>query len=77
MKDHADAMSTLALVTCLAAALSQEIGSDSQRPFAIVIVGGLIADLLMSIFLLPTFYVWWARPTDHLPSPEEAKSVYE
>jgi cobalt-zinc-cadmium resistance protein CzcA len=42
-----------------------------------VIVGGLMADLLMSIFLLPTFYVWWAAPTDHLPAPEESKSVYE
>jgi cobalt-zinc-cadmium resistance protein CzcA len=61
----------------LPAAMSHAIGSDSQRPFAIVIVGGLVADLLMSIFLLPTFYVWWARPTDHLPKPEEAKSVYE
>jgi cobalt-zinc-cadmium resistance protein CzcA len=61
----------------LPAALSHDIGSDSQRPFAIVIVGGLIADLLMSIFLLPTFYVWWARPTDPLPKPKEAKSVYE
>jgi heavy metal efflux system protein len=61
----------------LPAAMSHAIGSDSQRPFAIVIVGGLIADLLMSTFLLPTFYVWWARPTDHLPKPEEAKSVYE
>jgi cobalt-zinc-cadmium resistance protein CzcA len=40
-------------------------------------VGGLIADLAMSIFLLPTFYVWWARPTDHLPSVEEARSVSE
>jgi heavy metal efflux system protein len=52
----------------LPAALSHAIGSDSQRPFAIVIVGGLIVDLIMSTFLLPTFYVWWARPTDHLPS---------
>ena len=67
----------VATLGLLPAALSREIGSDSQRPFAIVIVGGLIADLLMSIFLLPTFYVWWARPTDHLPTPEEAKSVYE
>ena len=32
---------------------------------------------LLSTFLLPTFYVWWARSTDHLPKPEEAKSVYE
>jgi cobalt-zinc-cadmium resistance protein CzcA len=59
----------VATLGLLPAALSHDIGSDSQRPFAIVIVGGLIADLVMSIFLLPTFYVWWARPTDHLPSP--------
>jgi cobalt-zinc-cadmium resistance protein CzcA len=50
------------------AALSHAIGSDSQRPFAIVIVGGLIADLVMSIFLLPTLYVWIARPSDVLPT---------
>ncbi len=67
----------VATLGLLPAATSHAIGSDSQRPFAIVIVGGLVADLLMSIFLLPTFYVWWARPADHLPSPEEAKSVYE
>jgi cobalt-zinc-cadmium resistance protein CzcA len=67
----------VATLGLLPAAMSHAIGSDSQRPFAIVIVGGLVADLAMSIFLLPTFYVWWARPTDHLPSPEEAKSVYE
>jgi cobalt-zinc-cadmium resistance protein CzcA len=67
----------VATLGLLPAALSHAIGSDSQRPFAIVIVGGLIADLAMSIFLLPTFYVWWARPTDHLPPAEEARSVYE
>jgi cobalt-zinc-cadmium resistance protein CzcA len=58
----------VATLGLLPAALSQDIGSDSQRPFAIVIVGGLIVDLIMSTFLLPTFYVWWARPTDRLPS---------
>jgi cobalt-zinc-cadmium resistance protein CzcA len=67
----------VATLGLLPAATSHAIGSDSQRPFAIVIVGGLMADLLMSIFLLPTFYVWWAAPTDHLPAPEESKSVYE
>ena len=41
------------------AATSHGIGSDSQRPFAIVIVGGLMAVLAMSIFLLPTLYVWF------------------
>jgi cobalt-zinc-cadmium resistance protein CzcA len=54
------------------AAFSHAIGSDSQRPFAIVIVGGLISDLVMSIVLLPTLYVWIARPGDKLPEPEES-----
>jgi cobalt-zinc-cadmium resistance protein CzcA len=65
----------VATLGLLPAAMSHAIGSDSQRPFAIVIVGGLIADLFMSIYLLPTFYVWWARPTDHLPKPSEARSI--
>ncbi|QNI38001.1 efflux RND transporter permease subunit [Edaphobacter albus] len=52
----------------LPAAMSHGIGSDSQRPFAIVIVGGLITALLISIFLLPTLYVWVARDKDVLPS---------
>jgi cobalt-zinc-cadmium resistance protein CzcA len=54
------------------AALSHEIGSDSQRPFAIVIVGGLVAALLMSLVLLPTLYAWVARNGDVLPKPEES-----
>jgi cobalt-zinc-cadmium resistance protein CzcA len=65
----------VATLGMLPAAMSHAIGSDSQRPFAIVIVGGLIVDLIMSTFLLPTFYAWWARPTDHLPEPEKARSM--
>jgi cobalt-zinc-cadmium resistance protein CzcA len=57
----------VATLGLLPAALSHAIGSDSQRPFAIVIVGGLISDLLMSIFLLPTLYVWIAGDRDVLP----------
>jgi heavy metal efflux system protein len=56
----------------LPAALSRGIGSDSQRPFAIVIVGGLIGALLLSIFLLPALYVWVARDLDVLPAPDGA-----
>jgi cobalt-zinc-cadmium resistance protein CzcA len=52
------------------AALSHAIGSDSQRPFAIVIVGGLIADLLLSVVMLPTLYVWFAREGDEMPEVE-------
>jgi heavy metal efflux system protein len=60
----------VATLGLLPAALSHDIGSDSQRPFAIVIVGGLISDLVLSIILLPTFYVWIARDHDPLPHPE-------
>jgi cobalt-zinc-cadmium resistance protein CzcA len=60
----------VATLGLLPAAMSHGIGSDSQRPFAIVIVGGLISDLAMSIFLLPTLYVWMAGKNDVLPEPE-------
>lgn len=60
----------VATLGLLPAAMSHEIGSDSQRPFAIVIVGGLIVELFISVVLLPTLYVFWARRDDRLPPPE-------
>jgi cobalt-zinc-cadmium resistance protein CzcA len=62
----------VATLGLLPAAVSRGIGSDSQRPFAIVIVGGLSATLVMSVFILPTAYVWIARRGDRLP-PVEAE----
>ena len=61
----------LATLGLLPAALSHGIGSDSQRPFAIVIVGGLLAVLVMSVFVLPTLYVWFAGERDILPEVKE------
>ncbi|HUI54835.1 MAG TPA: CusA/CzcA family heavy metal efflux RND transporter [Bryobacteraceae bacterium] len=58
-----------ALVACfglLPAAMSTGIGSDSQKPFAIVIVGGLASRLLLSIFLAPVLYALVAREGDTL-----------
>jgi cobalt-zinc-cadmium resistance protein CzcA len=60
----------VATLGLLPAAMSHAIGSDSQRPFAIVIVGGLMTALVLSLFLLPTLYVWIAREGDVLPKPE-------
>ena len=65
----------VATLGLLPAAMSHGIGSDSQRPFAIVIVGGLISDLLMSIFLLPTLYVWMAGDNDVLPEADLSEDV--
>jgi heavy metal efflux system protein len=58
-----------ALVACLGllpAAMSTGIGSDSQKPFAIVIVGGLVSRLALSIVLAPVLYALVARPDDVL-----------
>src|ERR1700745_3059370 len=60
----------VATLGLLPAAMSHDIGSDSQRPFAIVIVGGLIVELFISILLLPPLYVFLARPDDILPELE-------
>src|SRR5271167_2328316 len=60
----------VATLGLLPAAMSHDIGSDSQRPFAIVIVGGLIVELFISVVLWPALYVFWARPGDKLPPPE-------
>ena len=68
-------MTTLvATLGLLPAALSRGIGSDSQRPFAIVIVGGLVAALILGVYLLPTLYVWVAGDRDVLPEPEHQDS---
>jgi cobalt-zinc-cadmium resistance protein CzcA len=64
-------MTTLvATLGLLPAAMSRGIGSDSQRPFAIVIVGGLMVGMLINIFLLPTLYATIAGDHDILPEPE-------
>jgi cobalt-zinc-cadmium resistance protein CzcA len=50
----------------LPAALSTSVGSDSQRPFALVIVGGLFSRLLISVLLMPVLYAMVARKDDQL-----------
>jgi heavy metal efflux system protein len=56
----------VAALGLLPAALSKAVGSDSQRPFALVIVGGLFSRLLIGVLLMPVLYIMVARPDDHL-----------
>jgi cobalt-zinc-cadmium resistance protein CzcA len=56
----------VAALGLLPAALSTGVGSDTQKPFALVIVGGLFSRLLISVFLMPVLYAVFARPHDHL-----------
>jgi cobalt-zinc-cadmium resistance protein CzcA len=56
----------VAALGLLPAALSKGVGSDTQKPFALVIVGGLFSRLLISVFLMPVLYGMFARQGDHL-----------
>lgn len=56
----------VAALGLLPAALATGVGTDTQRPFALVIVSGLLTRLLISIFLMPALYALVARPDDRL-----------
>ena len=56
----------VAALGLLPAALATGVGTDSQRPFALVIVSGLFTRLLISVFLMPALYALVARPDDRL-----------
>ena len=56
----------VAALGLLPAALATGVGTDTKRPFALVIVSGLFTRLLISIFLMPALYVLVARPGDRL-----------
>lgn len=56
----------VAALGLLPAAVATGVGTDSQRPFALVIVSGLFSRLLISVFLMPALYLLVARPTDRL-----------
>ncbi|HEX3895171.1 MAG TPA: CusA/CzcA family heavy metal efflux RND transporter [Rudaea sp.] len=56
----------VAALGLLPAALATGVGTDTQRPFALVIVSGLFTRLLISVFLMPALYTLVARPDDRL-----------
>jgi len=56
----------VAALGLLPAALSTGVGSDSQKPFALVIVGGLLSRLFISVLLMPALYLLVAREGDRL-----------
>ena len=51
----------LAMLGLLPMALSHDIGSETQRPLATVVIGGLISSTLLTLLVLPTLYAWLNR----------------
>ncbi|WEN16022.1 CusA/CzcA family heavy metal efflux RND transporter [Rhodanobacter sp. AS-Z3] len=56
----------VAALGLLPAAIASGVGTDSQRPFALVIVAGMLSRLLIGMFLMPALYALVARNDDHL-----------
>jgi cobalt-zinc-cadmium resistance protein CzcA len=61
--------SLLALVGLLPMALSSGVGSETQRPFALVVVGGMLTTLVVALWMLPTIYSYITP--QRLTTPEE------
>jgi len=67
--------SLLALLGLLPMALSTSIGSETQRPFAVVIVGGMLTTFLVAMFILPVIYT--LVTSKQMLTPEEADELPE
>ena len=60
----------LAALGLLPMALSQDIGSETQRPLAIVVIGGLFTATLLTLVVLPVLYVaWFSKDKPAEPEP--------
>lgn len=51
----------LAMLGLLPMALSHAIGSETQRPLAIVVIGGLVSATFLTLLVLPSLYLWAHR----------------
>jgi len=52
----------LAALGLLPAALSHEIGAETQRPLALVVIGGLASATPLTLFVIPALYTFWGVP---------------
>jgi cobalt-zinc-cadmium resistance protein CzcA len=63
---------TLAMLGLLPMALSHGIGSETQKPLAIVIIGGLITATLLTLYVLPAVYLLFAEKESRVPAVSES-----
>jgi cobalt-zinc-cadmium resistance protein CzcA len=55
----------MALIGLMPAALSTGIGSETSKPLAIVIIGGLVTATILTLLVFPIFY-YWAQRKKHI-----------
>jgi cobalt-zinc-cadmium resistance protein CzcA len=60
-----------AILGLLPAAFSTAIGSQTQRPLAIVVVGGMLSTLFLACFMMPVLYTYYG----HREPPKDATSL--
>jgi multidrug efflux pump len=64
-------MTSLAMVLgCLPIALSLGAASTSRRPLGIVIVGGVLFSLVLTLYVIPAMYSYLSRKRKHTPLDE-------
>jgi len=54
----------MAALGLLPAALSHGVGAETARPFAVVIIGGLVSATILTLFVLPVLYGWFEAPEE-------------
>ena len=67
----------LAMLGLFPMAISRAIGSETQRPLAIVIIGGLITATMLTLIVLPTLYEWMVGrnwPDEEVEEPDNRLS---
>ncbi len=64
----------MAAVGLLPAAISHGIGSESSRPLARVVIGGIICAMFFSLLIFPHFFAWAYRKFDVLHKPDETEN---
>ncbi len=67
----------LALVGLLPMAMSSGVGSETQRPFALVVVGGMLSALAVALWLLPVVYSFITPKRLATPEEEDEQIVDE
>jgi cobalt-zinc-cadmium resistance protein CzcA len=60
----------MAMLGLLPMAISTGVGAETARPFAVVIIGGLISGTVLTLFILPLLYPYFEPKWDERQSLE-------